>query len=110
MLLNSNLKFYIKSGTYQSEYFLTELGLPQGCCCSPLLYLLFASDMGKCFTHKGVSIGETNVPYLQFADDLVIICESAAELQTQIDNFIRYCEENFLKINTLPAYFCFFTA
>ena len=59
-------------------------------------FLLFAYDHGKSFTHKGVQLGNNFIPFLQFADDLVILCESANELQEQIDNLTKCCDANHL--------------
>ena len=63
-----------------SEPFKTSVGLPQGCCLSSTMFSLFVHDIGDCFTHTGLEINGTNVPYLQYADDLVILYESQEEL------------------------------
>ena len=57
-------------------------------------------DLGNCFTHQGLALGNFLIKYLQFADDLVIICENVKELQTQIDNLVEYCSRNELTINS----------
>lgn len=88
----SNLKLYIKSGIYYSDRFLTQLGLPQGCTLSPLLFIIFASDLGQCFSHKGLELGSQFIPYLQFADDLAMLCDSAEEPRIQIDKVVEYCK------------------
>ena len=94
-----NLKFYIKSEDVMSEPFKTSVGLPQGCCLSPTMFSLFVNDIGDCFTHTGLEINGTNVPYLQYADDLVILCESQEELQEQMNNLLQYCKTNCLTLN-----------
>ena len=48
------------------------------------MFSLFVHDIGDCFIHTGLEINGTNVPYLQYADDLVSLCESQEELQTQM--------------------------
>ena len=65
-----------------------------------MLFLIFSHDIGDCYTHRGIKLGESFIPFLQYADDLVILCETAEELQTQINNLVKYCEENFLLLNT----------
>ena len=95
----SNLKSFIKSGVTFTHYFLSSLGVPQGCCLSAILFIIFAYDLGDSFTHPGIPLGNFFIKYLQFADDLVIICESVQELQTQINNLVEYCSKNELKIN-----------
>lgn len=75
------------------------MGLPQGCVSSPELFLIFVSDLGECFQHKGVKMGEVFIRFLQFADDLVILADSAEELQLVIDCLLKYCRENDLVLN-----------
>ena len=50
----ANMKSFIWSGAQYSDYFLSQIGLPQGCCFSPVGFLLYSYDLGNCFTHKGV--------------------------------------------------------
>ena len=99
----SNLRSFIKSGAEFGDHFLSTLGLPQGCCLSAVLFIIFAFDLGDCFTHQGILLGNLLIKYLQFADDLVIICESVEELQTQINNLVEYCATNKLTINSLKT-------
>ena len=94
-----NMKFYINSDTQRSEHFTTSIGLPQGCCLSPTMFSLFAHDIGDCFSHQGLDLNGTKIKYLQYADDLVILCDNQYELQSQIDNLAKYCSENSLKLN-----------
>ena len=93
------MKFYINSDTQRSEHFTTSIGLPQGCCLSPTMFSLFAHDIGDCFSHQGLDLNGTKIKYLQYADDLVILCDNQYELQSQIDNLAKYCSENSLKLN-----------
>ena len=95
----SNLRSTIRSGSFLSDEFLSEIGLLQGCCLSSVLFLLFAFDIESCFSHKGINLGKYHVQFLMFADDLVLICETAEELQEAINNFMRYCDENGLTLN-----------
>ena len=94
-----NTKFFIRSGIHLVESFESSIGLPQGCCLSPILFCLFVADLPECLPHAGVSCGSFFLKYLQFADDLALIAASAIELQASIDALEKYCEENFLNIN-----------
>ena len=96
----SGLKAHVRSGDCLFEKFLAEIGLPQGCIFSPIGFILFAFDLGLCFTHKGFGFGEAFIKFLMYADDLVILCESAEELQQAINNLAQYCSQNHLSINT----------
>jgi len=96
----SNLKFFIRSGSYMASSFTSFIGLPQGDNLSPILFNLFVHDLPACFEHTGPVINGFGLAYLMFADDLAIICESANELQTALNKLNDYCTKNYLKINT----------
>ena len=49
--------------------------------------------------HNGPKLAEREVPYLLYADDLVVIGEDKEALQTAIDSVIEYCRESHLTIN-----------
>lgn len=70
----------MKSGIYNSDHFLPQLGLPEPCTSSSLLFILFASDLEPCFSHEELELGSQFIPYLQFADDLAILCDLAEVL------------------------------
>ena len=95
----ANTKFYIRSGVHLVESFESSIGLPQGCCLSPILFCLFVADLPNCLPHAGVLCGTIFLKYLQFADDLALIADSASELQAAIDALSSYCVENRLTIN-----------
>ena len=82
------LRFYIKSDNLLSEPFKTSIGLPQGCCLSPTLFSLFVHDIGNCFSHDGLELNGKKIPYLQYADDLVILCKTLKELQEQMNSLM----------------------
>ena len=93
------LSAQIRSGDSLYEKFASEIGLPQGCIFSPIAFILFAYDMGCCFSHNGFEFGSTFIRFLMYADDLVIVCKSADELQRAIDELTIYCNQNHLTIN-----------
>ena len=94
-----NTNFYIRSGIHLVESFKSSIGLPQGCSLSPVLFCLFVADLPNYLLHKGVLCGSIFIKYLQFADDLALIAESADELQKAINCLERYCKSNCLNIN-----------
>ena len=95
----ANTKFFIRSGIHLVESFESSIGLPQGCCLSPILFCLFVADLPQCLPHAGVPLGAIFLKYLQFADDLALVANSASELQAAIDALATYCVENCLNIN-----------
>ena len=61
---------------------------------------MFLADLPDSLAHQAPSLNQVPVPYIQYADDLVLLAESAEELQIAIDSMALYCSENSLKINT----------
>ena len=47
----------------------------------------------------GTSLNGVKIPYIQYADDLCILGESAEDLQRGLDGLAAYCAENHLEIN-----------
>ncbi|KAL1447233.1 hypothetical protein WDU94_003619 [Cyamophila willieti] len=76
----------------------------QGDGLSPLLYVLFISDLIDYFKKhniEGIRINSTNrIIALMYADDLVLLADSAITLQKMLDIFSRYCQEKELTVNT----------
>ena len=72
----SKIKVSIKNEDKLSEEFVTSTGVPQGCPLSPLMYLIFASDMKNWLKHKGIYLGDINVKFIQYADDIALLADS----------------------------------
>ena len=98
-LLN-NSKSVIRSGSTLSAPFSSDKGVPQGDPSSPLLFNLFVSDLPDSLAHTPPSLNNTEIPYIQYADDLVLLADSPDDLQIAIDSLNLYCQENHLKINS----------
>ena len=76
----SKIRVSIKNGDKFSEEFVTSTGVPQGCPLSPLMYILFASDMKQWLTHKGVSLENLQLQFIQYADDIALMADDGAEV------------------------------
>ena len=65
----------------------TTLGLKHGCNLSPLLFNLFIDDLGSEFHSccDQVSLDGFNLSHLLYADDLILLSNSAQGLQTCLD-------------------------
>jgi hypothetical protein len=77
-----------------SEKVSQTLGLAQGECLSPLLYILFTFDLPSCIEAIG------NCITLLYADDLAICSKDASSLQAALDRLSVYCNQNLLTVNT----------
>jgi len=110
-------KSCVRSGNIVSDYFECNVGVRQGENLSPVLFALFKNDLvdfmhNKCIglqelgkeINKYLSDEETDV-YLRlylllYADDTVIMAESADDLQTALNVLADYCDENKLVVNS----------
>lgn len=86
------------NGTELSEKFQTMSGVKQGCLLSPLLFSLYINDLHE-YLGDGITIGNTNIRLLLYADDIVIMSEDAKKLQKMINNLEAYCNVWNLEVN-----------
>ena len=81
------------------------LGLKQGCVLSPILFNLFIDDIKEIFNRQcdPVLLFDTFMNHLLYADDLIMMSNSAEGLQTCIDNLEEYCKKWHWTINTVKS-------
>lgn len=93
----------IKSNNKYTETFDISCGVLQGEPLSPILFSLFISDIEEFFKSKGsvgVNIdGINSLLLLLYADDLVILSDSQADLQRKLNVLQQYSDENNLTVN-----------
>jgi hypothetical protein len=83
-----------------SEAFEVNEGVRQGCCLSPLLFIIFMDKIIKQANLQGnVEIGEVIMKILAYADDLTLLADNADDLQRGIDCLNVACEEYGMKIS-----------
>lgn len=85
----------VRIGNRTSARIITNIGTPQGCVLSPILYTLFTYN---CFTsHKDNII-------LKFADDTTLIgritCGDETAYRREVASLVSKCEDNNLTLNT----------
>ncbi len=85
-----------------SKYFKIEKGVRQGDVISPTLFNIFINDISNIFTNENSmppKLVNSSLGNLLFADDLLILSESAAGLQHSLDSLSEYCDKWQLSVN-----------
>lgn len=77
-------------------------GVRQGCPLSPILFDIFINDVLECVRDLGIRVPSLGrrIPGLLFADDIVLLAESAVELQGQLDLVARWAKVNGMTFGT----------
>ena len=108
----SDIKSRIVYNGEKSEYFSCNVGVRQGENLSPFLFSIYLNDLENflvsnnltgltCITEEVENELDVFIRLLilLYADDTVLLAESAVDLQTQLDNFYEYCRLWKLKVN-----------
>ena len=83
-----------------SSYIDVIMGIPQGSILGPILFLLFINDFPSCINKCQCNI---------FADDAILYTQSSTleeaqcELQTDLNNVIKWFNSNKLHVNTTKS-------
>ena len=102
--LFSKAKNRVKWNMELSEMFDNVYGVLQGGIISPSLFKLYIDDMCQYLSGEtGVTIGETVVNRLIFADDLVLMSETSTGLQRLIYGLETYCRRWHMRLNILKT-------
>lgn len=100
----TDVKICVRVGGKLSESFRSDVGVKQGDPLSPLLFGLFIDRMEGVIRDKlpatsGVRLLDMYLKILLYADDLVLLAESPAELQSMLDLLHTFCLHNALTVN-----------
>uniref|UniRef100_A0A914W7U0 Reverse transcriptase domain-containing protein n=1 Tax=Plectus sambesii TaxID=2011161 RepID=A0A914W7U0_9BILA len=76
-------------------------GVHQGDTLSPKLFILCLQYVlnGISWAQRGLKVGSQRLPYLAYADDIVLLAHDVAELQSMADNLSTACAAIGLKVN-----------
>ena len=99
----NNTNVCIKLATGLTEPFMSNTGVKQGCVMSPTLFNIFISDFPDTLKQANcdpVKLHETLISCLLFADDIVLLSESAKGLQNCLNILDEYCKKWLLTVNT----------
>ena len=88
-------------GDEQTEWFDLSTGVRQGCVMSPILFSLFINGLAREINEKGkgVDVGGRRVRLLMYADDIVLLAESARDLQNMLDVVTAYSRRWRFRLN-----------
>ena len=82
------------------EIFENLCGVLQGGVLSPNFFNIFLEDLPDYLSsEKGVYISHTKIPYLLFADDLVLMSESPTGLKKIIRGLENFCSQWHMVVN-----------
>lgn len=85
-----------------TELFHPSVGVRQGDNLIPKLFKLFVNDLPDIFTQDcdSVKLNSINLNCLMYADDVILISETASGLQNCLNQLSKYCERRNLETNT----------
>ena len=97
----NSVLFAVKCDGKTTDPFATTVGVKQGCILSPLFFNVFLSDLPQIFDDScdPVNINNSPLSCLMYADDLIILSESANGLQCALDKLYDYCSKWKLVVN-----------
>jgi hypothetical protein len=95
--------FCVKNGdgSYSRDHPYTA-GVFQGDVTSGNFFNFFARDIGKCFdkpNHHCPELGGKSIPFLQYADDIILLSRTRIGLQRHLNELKKYCDEWGLEVN-----------
>ena len=103
-----NIKSCVFSGNMKSKYFASNTGVRQGENLSPLLFALYIRDLETYLLSKGNNYIDfkddaannlVKLFILLYADDTIILFNTAAGLQKSLNDLKNYCTEWRLRVN-----------
>ena len=98
-----NVHLQVRANGVLGEPFESFVGVKQGDPLSPLLFGLFIDRLEGFLRDElplvGVHVGHLLIQILLYADDLVLMAESAADLQQCLDVLKRFCDLTGMQVN-----------
>lgn len=97
-----NVLCSVKLNGFTTDWFSVNCGLKQGCSLSPILFNLYVNDLALQIDAlgKGINVDQERISILLYADDVVLIAQSEADLQVMLDVLGGWCKTNMLSINS----------
>uniref|UniRef100_A0A9J8AFQ2 ribonuclease H n=1 Tax=Cyprinus carpio carpio TaxID=630221 RepID=A0A9J8AFQ2_CYPCA len=92
----------VKIGNKRTEYFPQRRGVRQGCSLSPTLFNIYINQLASVLEHapiQGLTLHDTEIKCLLYADDLVLLSPTKEGLQDGLDLLEDYCQTWALTVN-----------
>ena len=94
----------MKIGGKLSSSIKYELGVNQGRNASPTLFWKYLADPGQYLSkHVVICVSDNIIAHLLWADDMFILSDTAANLQTQLDGLFQFCSKYLLIVNEMKT-------
>ncbi len=90
-----NPRSFVHFQEVKSDVLHMKLGLKQGCVLSPMLFALYIAELGRRLCEDGMgglTIGNTVIPGMFFADDMMLM-GTRADLQRQLNTVADYAQQ-----------------
>ena len=96
--------YRVKSKGWVSFLINDVMGVNQGGVASGLLFRKYMADLGNYLKSEcGVCIGDIIIMHLLWADDLILISDTALGLQKQLDGLLKFCSKNLTTVNEIKT-------
>ncbi len=92
----------IKINTKRTRYLSQERGVRQGCCLSPTLFNIYINELALSLERSaapGLTLHDSQIRCLLYADDLVLLSPTKHGLQQNLDLLEQYCQTWALTVN-----------
>ena len=99
--LYMNVSCSVRINEYLTDFFPVKQGVKQGCGLSPTLFAIYANDLAAEINalNCGIKYENNEISLLMYADDIVLIAGTAADLQKMLDALDSWCNKWRLAVN-----------